>query len=506
MDYHRSVYFDNAPMVREFRTQLRGNKAPWIIAVYLGLLMFMAVIVYTGVSLVGNRSLSQMQGSLNAFYFAIVGMLEFLVAIIAPVIAASSIVGEYDRKSVELIFTSPIGVKYFLVGKLVSSYRYLLVLISLALPMAAIAVVLGGATWQDVLSSFVVISMHGLFYMAISLPIAVLTAKSVVTVLFSYLATFVWVNIMAAISFPALASAGGNVPLSAGLCPYMTGAISDSSSQIGSLNIPIWLSTVLITLLAVKLLVLGAGSALTRAASKETLGLRIHGLIYSALLGSIVGMSSGAAFSAGFGSLTASSWLVPIYFMSLTLVICLPYICIWNRFSESKYYPNGLLRIRYTFRGTPASGLAYLMSLLLTAVIAGQLASFSVGGSFVLSDLFYVFGLLSFWFLAWSLGWASSALFSKQGVESARRVHILLIFCVYILPILLLLVVDGALSLAGGLGLKQGWTQDFLPLRFMFDGPKLALIKAIAFLVLGGVLMILSERKRLEVMRMATNG
>lgn len=210
----RRVYFDNAGTVREFRTQLRGLKAPVLLGAYVGLLVLVASLGYWGMTAFGGRSVASLQRDLSGFYGTVTVMLEFLVGLVAPVLAASSIIGEYQRQSIDLLFSSPMSPKYFLVGKVLASYRFVLLLLSLSIPISAMCVVMGGSTWQDVLASYVLISLHGLIYMAISVPIAVMTARPVTTVLWSYLAGFIYFVFFMAIGSAFLFSGSvGSAPL-----------------------------------------------------------------------------------------------------------------------------------------------------------------------------------------------------------------------------------------------------------------------------------------------------
>ena len=169
-------------------------------------------------------------------------MLEFLVALVAPVLAASSIIGEYQRQSIDLLFSSPVGPKYFLVGKLIASYRYVLLLLVLSLPVAAMCVVLGGATWKDVLSTYLLVSLHGLVYMAISVPIAVMTAKAVPAVMWSYLAGFLYFLVSLLTMIPAIGPGGivNSAPPLMGLSPTSSSNSGRLSTEIFGVSVPLW--------------------------------------------------------------------------------------------------------------------------------------------------------------------------------------------------------------------------------------------------------------------------
>lgn len=494
----RRVYFDNAPMVREYRTQLRGNRAPWILTVFLGLLIFMAVIVYWGISFAGDRSVTSMQGSLTGFFAAIIGMLEFMVAIIAPVVAASSIIGEYDRKSIELIFTSPMGAKYFLVGKLVSSYRYILMLIFLALPIAALAVVLGGATWKDVLSAFLIVSLHGLLYMAVSIPIAVMTAKSVTTVLLSYVANFVWVNLAAAVGGMSLRNPTEANPL-IGLCPYFTSGASSAMVDFFGIKLNVWFSTLIVTFLLVKLLMVGAGSALTQGGSKETLGLRIHGLIYVALFGLIVGAGTAGGTTIPF-SMAGPAWVTLYWPLTAFFIVCLPYLSTWSLTGGVKTRPNGIFNLRHLLRGTPASGLPYLTALLVFLAL-GQMGGALIRGQAPdLVSFVYLWAVFAAWGFGWSLGWAASAMTPRQGPESSRRLQLLFLFGACVLPAFALWIAENG-AVWANLNMKEGWAEDLYLFSFITDDLPEAAIKAAVITFLALTIGAWAEFKRRAIVK-----
>ena len=68
----------------------------------------------------------------------------FLVALMAPTFAAGSITGEKERKTYELLLASPLRPSTILVGKLLSSLSYLVILIISSLPLMILCYLLGG--------------------------------------------------------------------------------------------------------------------------------------------------------------------------------------------------------------------------------------------------------------------------------------------------------------------------------------------------------------------------
>lgn len=492
----RRVYFDNAPMTREYRTQLRGSKAPWLIAGYLFMVLGMATMVYWGISSTELRSAARLQADLNGFFLAIVGMLEFLVGMTAPILAASSVVGEYQTKMIDLVFSSPMSAKYFLVGKLVAAYRYVLLLILVSLPAAAVSVVLGGATWGDVAASYFLVSMHGLIYMAISMPIAVLTGRAIPTVLWSYFAVGAYLVVTGFLSFAPMGPFGRTVSPFSGLSPFASGTFGGAMAEVLGRPVPIWIVTALIALVVVRILMLGAATALTGAGSKESVSLRIHGLLVAAAVFAVNGSSTGTvAFGSGAydlpNTLLAVSW---------PLVIVLPYLSTWSLSGGRKLWPNGWWSLKWMMRGTPASGLPYLAAILLVSTVAYCVGKWTVGGLVVDENtLGATLGVFAMWGLAWSLGWLASSCVTRLGPEMARRLHLLFLFSVFALPPIGLWAIESALNLASSGG-STGFAAQWNP-YFLCEDPHVSVWKPVALTVLAIGFGFLGERMRKNVVK-----
>jgi ABC-type transport system involved in multi-copper enzyme maturation permease subunit len=81
----------------------------------------------------------------------------FLVALMAPTFAAGSITGEKERKTYELLLASPLRPSTILVGKLLSSLSYLVILIISSLPLMILCYLLGGLLLSEITRSYLVL-------------------------------------------------------------------------------------------------------------------------------------------------------------------------------------------------------------------------------------------------------------------------------------------------------------------------------------------------------------
>src|SRR5262245_24605460 len=81
----------------------------------------------------------------------------FLVALMAPTFAAGSITGEKERKTYELLLASPLRPGTILIGKLLSSLSYLVILIVSSLPLMILCYLLGGLLLSEITRSYLVL-------------------------------------------------------------------------------------------------------------------------------------------------------------------------------------------------------------------------------------------------------------------------------------------------------------------------------------------------------------
>ena len=75
----------------------------------------------------------------------------------APTFAAGSITGEKERKTYELLLASPLRPGTILVGKLLSSLSYLVILIVSSLPLMILCYLLGGLLLSEITRSYLVL-------------------------------------------------------------------------------------------------------------------------------------------------------------------------------------------------------------------------------------------------------------------------------------------------------------------------------------------------------------
>lgn len=145
---------DNPVLTRELLVNLRTNRSFLLQLGYvavLGLLVYLAWPEQTGTTLMAGSSSAQ-----RLFTLFYLGQF-FMVALLAPTFAAGSITGEKERKTYEMLLASPLRPSTILVGKLLSSLTYLVLLIISTLPLMILCYLLGGILLSEVVRAYVVL-------------------------------------------------------------------------------------------------------------------------------------------------------------------------------------------------------------------------------------------------------------------------------------------------------------------------------------------------------------
>jgi ABC-type transport system involved in multi-copper enzyme maturation permease subunit len=439
-------YTDNPTSRRDYRSQLRSNKSAILWGFYLLVLIAVATLNYSVSADVGSVSVVRAQSELQNFYTLVMYMLGAMVCLIAPALGATTVIAERERRSLDLIFSAPVRPKMFLVGKMISAFRYTWMLLVLAMPVTAVSVVLGGATWSDVLIAYVLLSLSGLVLSSIALLFSTIAPKAVSAITWSYAAVglYILITFGFASSFGMVGSRGmggppgvmaGEVPFLIGLSPFSVTVAADTHTMMFGIEVPNWILVAIFSLLTVRFFLLCAGSALSPYGSAETKNLRISGLAYTFLLTfgltySLYSVMPGSAttnvdaYAAG-----AVGW-IPLFFLLFA-----PFVCCFGEDAERKFMYDGVFSLKGAFRGTPSGGLPYLLMLVL-AIGIGVILAFkmlpitSAPGEHFVSTLYWAFG---FWIFVWGLGrWTSAA---TSDLRSARILHVAFLLMILGLPV-----------------------------------------------------------------------
>lgn len=155
--------YDNPVVLKEFRTRMRGWKAFTTMGGYILLLAIVMSIAFASMA----ASYGSYQYSGYAMAHSKIGMDLFQVLIIAqvvlltlvlPSLTASSISGELERKTIDMLALTNLSSNKIIIGKHLSGFLYALMLLVCSVPLAGLCLMLGGLSPAEMIVSYCIVA------------------------------------------------------------------------------------------------------------------------------------------------------------------------------------------------------------------------------------------------------------------------------------------------------------------------------------------------------------
>ena len=175
------IFRDNPVLIRELLVNLRSPRAFVLQLVYVS---FLGIVVYFAWPSAGKLVSADLSQRLFDIFF--LGQF-FLVALVAPSFAAGSITGEKERKTYEMLLASPLSPSSILIGKLLSSLTYLVLLIVSSLPLMILCFLLGGILLSEIARAYLILILAAGTFGLLSLACSSYFSRTSSALVVSYL-------------------------------------------------------------------------------------------------------------------------------------------------------------------------------------------------------------------------------------------------------------------------------------------------------------------------------
>lgn len=388
----RGIFFDNPVAKMDQRIQMRGNRPMVVWVLYLGLLTLIASFSYWAATFSSGKGAVAVQDSLRGFNWSVMVTLSALVLLTAPALTASAMAIERQRRSLELVFSTPASPTLYAWGKLISAYRTVWVLLILAVPIAATGYVMGGGTWLDVLASFMIVSYNGLLLCAAAMAAASIASNPLGAIVLAYILGGIvqlGLTIFSAASMSSLFYGGGvsNVSPVAAMNAFFAVGFAPARTDILGTSVPTFIPAGAIVFLASLVTVMGASSGMTRYGSPETKVFRGVLLAVSALVGVVFAFDNNMA---------SSGYAVVLYVLVAVFGLMIPIYSCCEKHGDQKFRDDGLFNVRKMLFGCPSSALPFTLALVglttLPAAIRFSVDDFMKGTSLAFAPFGGSFG------------------------------------------------------------------------------------------------------------------
>ena len=174
---------------KELLARMRGPRT-FVVATLL--LLPLAAVAGGLYAMIAASSANDVSSStpVGKLFFAAVTAVELgLICLLAPALTADLISGERERRTLDLLLVTPLSRRQIVVGKLVAALGSLLLLIVLALPIQAIAVLIGGIGLEELAVGLLLLGLTATTYGCVGLFWSARLRTTRSAMLFSYVTT-----------------------------------------------------------------------------------------------------------------------------------------------------------------------------------------------------------------------------------------------------------------------------------------------------------------------------
>src|SRR5712671_5823294 len=151
-----------ALLTKELRLRLRRERSVWVIIIYLvvmGLLGF----GYLAQASAFNSNQNYLLSQIGAQLYNLLAVVQlFLIVFIAPAFTSTSINGEKERQTYDLLLCSKLSAFSLLAGKLIAGLANVLLLIAASIPLFSLVFFFGGVAPTQILTTLLVFVMTAL--------------------------------------------------------------------------------------------------------------------------------------------------------------------------------------------------------------------------------------------------------------------------------------------------------------------------------------------------------
>lgn len=181
----------NAIFEKEIKLGSRTIKLPLAIILYGILVDLIAVFSLMSACNFGQTNMYRDSvidyNSVTGCFQVISFFLLFMIGIIIPVITASSIAGEREKQTLDIMLTAPISPSYIVVGKLFAALCNIFMYIVVSFPALAISFIFGGINVISLVEFLVYIFVFSFFIGAIGIWCSAVFNKTIVSIVMSFI-------------------------------------------------------------------------------------------------------------------------------------------------------------------------------------------------------------------------------------------------------------------------------------------------------------------------------
>lgn len=179
-----------AMLAKEFKLRMRTWRSLLVIVLYLGSLAAVGMGTIRSIRESGGNSGLNAAAIGPQIFGALAEFQLILLAFVTPALTAGAIAGEKERQTFELLLTTRLSSFGIVLGKLITSLAYVILLLMLSLPLFAMAFLFGGINLKQLGLTFLLLSVAALAIGSLSLLVSSLIKRVQIATAVSYVLVF----------------------------------------------------------------------------------------------------------------------------------------------------------------------------------------------------------------------------------------------------------------------------------------------------------------------------
>ncbi len=179
-----------ALLTKELRLRLRRERTIWVLITYLLVMTLLGVLFISRTSAYNSNSVSTLGLGL---YTLLVFVQLFLIMFITPAFTATTINGEKERQTFDLLLCSRLSAFELVAGKLVAGLANALLLIAASIPLFSLVFFFGGVGPAQVFQATLVFVVTAIVVGTFGLFCSALLKRPPVSIAIAYMFCVIWV-------------------------------------------------------------------------------------------------------------------------------------------------------------------------------------------------------------------------------------------------------------------------------------------------------------------------
>ncbi|SEP77401.1 ABC-2 family transporter protein [Lachnospiraceae bacterium NE2001] len=181
----------NPIVKKDLRVISRSMKYSWGLFAYVAVLGI--VFIFTMLVIGGINSYQSYYKNTDIYegyvaFFPVIGVAQLcIISLIVPIFTASSISGERERQTMDVMLTTTIPPYSIIIGKIASAVLRVMMFVIASVPLMAVSFVMGGIGWATLFEYLILAFVYAIYAGSIGTFCSAVFKKSIPAIIVSYI-------------------------------------------------------------------------------------------------------------------------------------------------------------------------------------------------------------------------------------------------------------------------------------------------------------------------------